>query len=189
MALLALGALLTACKEEEELGLPKISLDRYEDALAAGEGSTTVQLTATRDWYIANAEKLSDWIAVNPSEGKASTQPQTVTITVNSNAGHDRVGDVVFSIGLAKAVFAVNQKGEKGELRKGTGTLEDPYTVLGAIEYVKDLGNNVQSPMAVYVKGKIATITEEFSTSYGNAIRHPDSLGRRRRDIWQRGLL
>ena len=169
MAILALGALLTACKEEEDLGLPKISLDQYEAAPAQGEGSVTVQLTATRDWYIANAEKLPDWIAVNPAEGKASTQPQTVTVTVNANPDHDRTGEVVFSIGLAKAVLSVNQKGAKGEFKKGTGTLDDPFTVIGAIEYVQELGNNVQSPSPVYVKGKIATITEQYSTEFGNA--------------------
>ena len=169
LALLALGALLTACKEEEELGLPKISLDKYEAALSQGEGTETVQLTATRDWYIANAEKLPDWIAVNPAEGKASTKPQTVTVTVNRNPDHDRVGEVVFSIGLAKAVLTINQKGEKGEYKTGTGTLEDPFSVVGAIAYVKGLGANVQSPTPVYVKGKIATITEAYSTQFGNA--------------------
>lgn len=166
MAFLAIGALLTACKEEEELGLPKITLDKYEAALAQGEGSTTVQLTATRDWYIAN---MPEWIAVNPQEGKASTQPQTVTVSVDANDGYTRVGEVVFSIGLAKANLTVEQAGAKGELKKGTGTLEDPFTATGAIEYVQELGSNVQSPAPVYVKGKIATITEQYSTEFGNA--------------------
>ena len=166
MAFLALGALLTACKEEEDFGLPKITLDKYEAAIAQGEGSTTVQLTATRDWYIAN---MPEWIAVNPQEGKASTQPQTVTVSVDANDGYNRVGEVVFSIGLAKANLTVEQAGANGELKKGTGTLEDPFTATGAIEYVQELGNNVQSPAPVYVKGKIATITEQYSTEFGNA--------------------
>ena len=168
MALLAFGALLTACKEEEDLGLPKISLDNYEAALAQGEGSTTVQLTATRDWYIANAETLPDWIAVNPAEGKASTQPQTVTVTVNANPGHDRTEDVVFSIGLAKASLTLNQKGAKGEIRMGTGTMEDPFSVAGVIAYVKNLGSDVNSPISVFVSGKVSSIDEAFSTDFGN---------------------
>ena len=33
LAFLALGVLLTACREEEDFGIPKITLDNYEAAL------------------------------------------------------------------------------------------------------------------------------------------------------------
>ena len=171
MAFLALGVLLTACREEEDFGIPKISLDKYEASLDKTESSATVTLNATRDWYIANAEKLADWIAVNPSEGKASNQPQTVTVTVNANAGYNRTGEVVFSIGLAKATLAVHQNGEKGELSLGSGTKDDPYTVAGVIAYVQGLGKDVESPSNVFFKGIVDDVTTTFAASgtYGNA--------------------
>ena len=51
---------------------------------------------------------------------------------------------------------------------EGQGTKESPYTVADVINYVKEL-NGEESPTEVYVKGKIAEVTEEFTTSYGNA--------------------
>ena len=171
LAFLALGVLLTACREEEDFGIPKITLDNYEAALDKADGSATVTINATRDWYIANAEKLADWIAVTPAEGKASNQPQTVKVTVNANPGYDRTADVVFSIGLAKATLAVNQKGEKGELSLGSGTKDDPFTVAGVIAYTQSLGADVESPSPVFFKGTVSDVATTFAGSgtYGNA--------------------
>jgi exonuclease VII large subunit len=51
---------------------------------------------------------------------------------------------------------------------KGTGTLDDPYNPAGVIAYINTLGSDVESPNEVYIKGKIGTITEEYSTNFGN---------------------
>jgi len=50
----------------------------------------------------------------------------------------------------------------------GDGTQANPYNVAGVLAYINTLGSNT-SENVVYVKGKIATIQEEFSTQYGNA--------------------
>ena len=52
---------------------------------------------------------------------------------------------------------------------KGSGTLEDPFNPAGAVAYAKTLGSDVTSDKDVYIKGKIATIAEEYSTNFGNA--------------------
>ena len=52
---------------------------------------------------------------------------------------------------------------------KGSGTLEDPFNPAGAVAYAKSLGSDVTSDKDVYIKGKIATIAEEYSTNFGNA--------------------
>lgn len=52
---------------------------------------------------------------------------------------------------------------------KGSGTLEDPFNVGGAIAYTTALGSDVTSDKEIYIKGKIASISEEYSTNYGNA--------------------
>lgn len=52
---------------------------------------------------------------------------------------------------------------------KGSGTLEDPFNPAGAVAYAKSLGSDVTSDKDVYIKGKIATIGEEYSTNFGNA--------------------
>jgi exonuclease VII large subunit len=51
---------------------------------------------------------------------------------------------------------------------KGKGTLDDPYNPAGVIAYINTLGSDVESPNEVYIKGKIGTITEEYSTNFGN---------------------
>lgn len=51
---------------------------------------------------------------------------------------------------------------------KGSGTLDDPYNPAGVIAYVNTLGSDVESPKDVYIKGKIGTVTEEYSTNFGN---------------------
>ena len=50
----------------------------------------------------------------------------------------------------------------------GKGTLESPYTVEDVVKYVQALDGN-ESDTAVYVKGVVKSITEEFTTNYGNA--------------------
>lgn len=167
----ALTAVLSACEQQEELGTARITVNPTELSFDQAEGSKTVELTATRDWDIASQP---DWLALSVSSGPASTKPQTVSVTVDANPGFDREGDVVFSIDLRKVALKVVQKGSAGELKKGTGTLEDPYTVTGAIEYVKSLGSDVNSPSQVYVKGIISDIPktdETYATSgtFGNA--------------------
>lgn len=173
-SILAIAALavfsFTACEETENLGEAKVSVSPAEVTFdATGEKSEVVALTATRDWHIENKP---DWVVVNPSTGKASAGDQAVTISVDPNKGNDREDDVIFTIGLAKASLHVKQAGEAGELKKGSGTLEDPYSVAGVIEYVQSLGADVQSPSSVYVKGVVSSVTTTYEASgtYGNAV-------------------
>lgn len=173
-SILAIAALavfsFTACEETENLGEAKVSVSPAEVTFdATGEKSEVVALTATRDWHIENKP---DWVVVNPSTGKASAGDQAVTISVDPNKGNDREDDVIFTIGLAKASLHVKQSGEAGELKKGSGTLEDPFSVAGVIEYVQSLGADVQSTEQFFVKGKISTVTQNYTVnaaSYGNA--------------------
>jgi len=51
----------------------------------------------------------------------------------------------------------------------GSGTAADPYNVVAVLDYVNSLGAGVESEQIVYIKGKVVSITEEFSTQYGNA--------------------
>ena len=50
----------------------------------------------------------------------------------------------------------------------GDGTLENPYNAAAAIAYCKEVGDT-ESPKDVYIKGKVASITEQYGTQYGNA--------------------
>lgn len=52
----------------------------------------------------------------------------------------------------------------------GDGSEAHPYNVAAVVAYVKELGAGVESPTAVYVKGKILSIstTQDAITSFGN---------------------
>ena len=160
---------LVGCESEENLGEARISVDPTSISLAATDDSKAVTLVATRDWQIYSQP---DWVALDKTTGTASTKEQTVTISVAANSGNDREGEVVFTIGLARASLTVKQAGEAGELKKGSGTLEDPYSVAGVIEYVQSLGADVQSENSVYIKGIVSSVntTYEASDTYGNAL-------------------
>lgn len=52
---------------------------------------------------------------------------------------------------------------------EGDGTLENPFNAVAANNYASSLGANDVSDKDVYIKGKIASMKENFSTQYGNA--------------------
>ena len=58
--------------------------------------------------------------------------------------------------------------GETGEA-KGSGTLEDPYNPAAASAAASALAADAKSDMAYYIKGKVVSVKEEFSSTYGNA--------------------
>ena len=169
VALMAAAVAFVSCEQDEDLGRASIQVSPNELSFQQGDGTESIMLTATRDWM---AISLPDWVAISKTEGKASLKSQKLIISVDANSGYDRIGNVVFSIGFAeKQTVVISQKGAKGELSKGSGTLADPYTVAGVIEYVKKLGADVESPAGIYVKGKISAVGTKFGDSgnYGNA--------------------
>ena len=172
-AILAAGLLFSGCRQEEDYVLPDIKIGTESLEYAEQSAGQSLDVTATRDWMVRSKP---DWVAVDPDRGSASSTPQKVTVTVLDNAEYNRTGEVLFSIGLAKATVKVHQAGAKGEKSLGHGTLEDPYTVEGAVAYVNSLPADTQTTENIYIKGVISAIGEEFG-SFGNAtfyIKDPD---------------
>lgn len=52
---------------------------------------------------------------------------------------------------------------------KGDGTLENPFNSAAANAYAASLASGAESEKAVYIKGKISSIRENYTTQYGNA--------------------
>ena len=155
-----------ACEPEETIGVPDLQVTPSSVSFQAGASSQTVTLTATRDWTVSGAP---EWLAFDPSSGKASDGSQTVTITAMANSGYNRSTDVTFTIGLMKAYVHVDQTGEKGVKDNGKGTAESPFTIEGVKAYIDGLANpSAESPEQVYIKGKISEIKEAYTTQYGN---------------------
>lgn len=51
----------------------------------------------------------------------------------------------------------------------GLGTLESPFNSIAALNYGNKLASGEESTDYMYIKGKVVSIKEEFSTQYGNA--------------------
>ena len=100
-----------ACEQKIDLGSPDISISKsdMEFDIAGGEQELTV--TATRDWKV---ETDADWVVVSPESGKASADPQTVTVTALENTGMNRSADLKFTIGMKSRYLTVNQAGPGG---------------------------------------------------------------------------
>ena len=62
-----------------------------------------------------------------------------------------------------------DQGGEEQLEGTGAGTLLDPFDCIAAINYATALSADVESTEDVYIKGKVVSITEEYTTNYGNA--------------------
>ena len=169
-AFAAVATLFTSCEKEEDLGAANVSVEKAAITLEAGEGSETITFTATRDWTLT----CPDWIAPSAKNGKASASKQTVTISVEENKGNDRTGDVVISIGLAKATVSVTQKGAMGQYQaeEGDGSKDKPFNVAQAVDAVKNLTwtdkDNYEKVGPYYVRGKVVSIKDAFSAEYGN---------------------
>ena len=173
-AILAAGLLISGCRQEEDYVLPDIKVKAESLEFTEQSSDQKVTVTSTRDWMVRSKP---DWVAVDPERGDAASSPQDVRITVLDNAEYNRTGSILFSIGLSKVSVAVTQAGAKGEKSLGKGTLEDPYTVEGAVAFVNSLAADTQTTENIYIKGVISAIGEEFSAQYGNAtfyIKDPD---------------
>ena len=98
--MMAAASVLVSCEEKEEnLGAPEITLDpaTLEFGETGGaDNAQTLTVTSTRDWTIEQDEKY-DWVTVSPSEGQASSEPQTVTVTVTDNTQSDRTATIRFT--------------------------------------------------------------------------------------------
>ena len=95
-----------------------------------------------------------------------------VKFTVDANEGAVRTSVITFACSsetaASKVTLTVKQKGIDNP-PSGTGTKADPFNVPGIVQYVKSLGADVESPVDVYVKGKISSVKYTYSAQYGTA--------------------
>ena len=110
-AILVAGLIASACQQDPDYVLPAIKVESEELSFAA-ETEQTLAFTATRDWRVLDAP---EWVTVTPDKGDGSTETQRVRVSVTPNAGYNRSGEFILTIGLDKARVAVSQPGAKGD--------------------------------------------------------------------------
>ena len=163
LAVIAGAALLTACdKKEVDLGPAKLTVNPADVAFGEAGSSQEISLVATRDWAVTG---VPDWLALSQESGAANSETQKISLSVSANSGYNRSAKITFSIGFDRTTITVSQEGAEGEMDNGDGTKEKPFTVAGAIAYVKELGADVESPNKVYVKGFISEVETTYEAS------------------------
>ncbi len=110
-AFAALMALVSCDEINQELGAPKINLEKEEMTFEAAGGEQTLAVTSTRDWITDNK---ADWVKISPESGEAAIDPTQVTVTVLPNQEMDREAVITFTIGMSERTLTVKQAGPGG---------------------------------------------------------------------------
>ena len=129
----------------------------------SSDGTTKNQFYAYRVLYLGNKKftasdtqiKVGDEVIVC---GKITNYNGTIETAQNK--------------GFLYALNGENRGGEPASggtesAATGDGTLENPYNAAGAIALAQNTGEGESAD--VYIKGKVASISEQYGTQYGNA--------------------
>lgn len=171
MSVAALAFAATACDDKkEDLGVPQITLEPSEISVELTGTTTTIELTANRDWIVNISSDDKEWISVLPTSGKASNDPVTIEIKVTENKvngveGMARTGKVTFSCGLVDGTLTVNLKGKEVHytsisdvLAKGLDTGLGAGTVISGVVISNPSLNNFTSKKIVVLQDETAGI-------------------------------
>ncbi len=155
-------ALFNGCRgDDDDSSVPAMSVSTQTLEMAKDGGTATFTVTSNRDWTIVNGV---DWLAFEPSSGKASDNAVTVTVTALANASKDRETTIKVSNQLDYKTIFISQLGQGGSSEIGEGTKDSPYNVAKALAII---AAGTYTDADVYVKGKISQLGE-FGDQYGN---------------------
>ncbi|MBQ0077274.1 MAG: hypothetical protein KBS55_01390 [Bacteroidales bacterium] len=158
------------CEPNEALGEPEVTLSEKTITLEAGEDSATIELTSTLDWTLKDYESVRSWLTVSPASGKASNDPQKITISATANEGKERTAEIVFyGNKLKQAKLSIKQAGTIGS---GDGSRENPYSASEANAFVSTLAADTPTEQAYYIQGVVKKFHKDHEsgmTKFGNA--------------------
>lgn len=158
------------CEPNEALGEPEVTLSEKTITLEAGEDSATIELTSTLDWTLKDYESVRSWLTVSPTSGKASNDPQKITISATANEGKERTAEIVFyGNKLKQAKLSIKQAGTIGS---GDGSRENPYSASEANAFVSTLAADTPTEQAYYIQGVVKKFHKDHEsgmTKFGNA--------------------
>ena len=124
----------------------------------------TNQFTFYRGLYLGN-KKYSN-------ENDVNIQEEDVVVICGKIVNYR--GSTPETVQNKAYVVSINGKGESVAPKptgtpKGSGTLDDPYNATAANAYIATLASGAESDKDIYIKGKVSSIKEAFTTQYGNA--------------------
>ncbi len=162
--MLALAAAF-GCKDEITLD-PELNVSRTAAEIAAEGGAITVEVTSNTTW---NAQANQNWIsAITPSQGQASEEAVTVTITAEENEETDgRTAVITFKAGPVEKTMVVTQLAKSSDDPSDepvTGTDSDLFVAWTSSPLLKDINRDTTNPNCFY---QAENVTAE---GYGNGV-------------------
>ena len=126
------------------------------------DGTATNEFTAYRVLYLGNKKYTS---------GKPQIKQGDEVIVYGKVVNYR--GNTPETVQGSAFLYSLNGETEGGGNdtpgnATGSGTLADPYNAVAAKAYAESVGDT-ESDKEVYIKGKVADITEQYGTQYGNA--------------------
>lgn len=131
----------------------------------SSDGSATNQFYAYRVNYLGNKK-----FATGDEQIKVGDE----VIVCGKITNYNGTIETAQKEGFLYELNGVNRGGEPDSsssdegVATGDGTLENPFNSVAAIAYAKEVGDT-ESPKDVYIKGKVASITDQYGTQFGNA--------------------
>ncbi len=176
---LASAALFAGCKKDEIQESPSLTINEDSASLQfsaqGGESETqTITFTANRSW---TATCDADWVHMDPVDGPASSDPQTLTVYVDQNDGFVRSATITLTAGgVVDKPVAVSQEGKDinytsiADLRAMAKDTETPVKIEGSVFIKgvvisdKDELNNI-SEKNVFIQDETAGIQLRFASA------------------------
>lgn len=176
---LASAVLLAGCKKDEVQESPSLTINEDSASLQfsaqGGESETqTITFTANRSW---TATCNADWVHMDPVDGPASSDPQTLTVYVDPNDGFVRSAIITLTAGgVVNKPVAVSQEGKDidytsiADLRAMAKDTETPVKIEGSVFIKgvvisdKDELNNI-SEKNVFIQDETAGIQLRFASA------------------------
>ena len=176
---LASAVLLAGCKKDEVQESPSLTINEDSASLQfsaqGGESETqTITFTANRSW---TATCDADWVIMDPKDGPASSDPQTITVYVTQNEDFVRSATITLTAGgVVNKTVSVSQDGKEIEytsiaglraMAKDTQTpfkIEGSVFIKGVVISDKDELNNI-SEKNVFIQDETAGIQLRFASA------------------------
>lgn len=153
---LASAVLLAGCKKDEVQESPSLTISEDSASLQfsaqGGESETqTITFTANRSW---TATCDADWVIMDPKDGPASSDPQTITVYVTQNEDFVRSATITLTAGgVVNKTVSVSQDGKEIE-----------YTsIAGLRAMAKDTQTPVKIEGSVFIKGVVISDKDELN--------------------------
>lgn len=125
--------------------------------------------TAATQFYIYRCKGLGNQKITSEDDVKVGDAVVIYGKLTNYNGTFETVQNAAYIYSINGGTSGGNTGGGSEAVATGDGTLANPFNSVAANAYIAAMAADVVSENDVYIKGKIASVEEAYSTQFGNA--------------------